>query len=145
MRHAHVVNERSIKLGSRAPSTPAIDITVGRRNETSGNSEHGLSEVPNRTWGKIWHTLTGTGRSGVSHGPYASVHRRRLGGRFFNLVDLVNQLDQEKAGGRSGRLAEKLQRHDLIVIDELGYLPFSQPGGQALFHLISKLYENTRC
>jgi len=64
-------------------------------------------------------------------------------GRFFNLVDLVNQLEQEKAAGRSGRLAEKLLRYDLIVIDELGYLPFSQPGGQLLFHLISKLYENT--
>jgi len=37
----------------------------------------------------------------------------------------------------------KLLRYDLIVIDELGYLPFSQPGGQLLFHLISKLYENT--
>ena len=34
-------------------------------------------------------------------------------------------------------------RYDLIVIDELGYLPFSQPGGQLLFHMISKLYENT--
>jgi DNA replication protein DnaC len=41
------------------------------------------------------------------------------------------------------RLSEKLLRYDLIVIDELGYLPFSQPGGQLLFHLISKLYENT--
>ena len=56
---------------------------------------------------------------------------------------LVNQLEQEKAAGRSGRLSEKLLRYDLIVIDELGYLPFSQPGGQLLFHLISKLYENT--
>src|SRR5271163_4738207 len=62
---------------------------------------------------------------------------------FFNLVDLVNQLEQEKAAGRSGRLSENLLRYDLIVIDELGYLPFSQPGGQLLFHLISKLYENT--
>src|SRR5271170_8422611 len=42
-----------------------------------------------------------------------------------------------------GYLPEKLLRHDLIVIDELGYLPFSQSGGQLLFHLISKLYENT--
>ena len=64
-------------------------------------------------------------------------------GRFYNVVDLVNQLEQEKAAGRSGRLAEKLLRHDVIVIDELGYLPFSQSGGQLLFHLISKLYENT--
>ena len=39
--------------------------------------------------------------------------------------------------------SEKLLRQDLIVIDELGYLPFSQSGGQLLFHLISKLYENT--
>ena len=69
--------------------------------------------------------------------------RARARGRFFNLVDLVNQLEQEKAAGRSGRLSEKLLRYDLIVIDELGYLPFSQPGGQLLFHLISKLYENT--
>ena len=79
-----------------------------------------------------------------------SVHRRRLGvirararGRFYNLVDLVNKLEQEGAAGRSGRLAEKLLHCDLIIIDELGYLPFSQPGGQLLFHLISKLYENT--
>jgi hypothetical protein len=64
-------------------------------------------------------------------------------GHFFNLVDLVNMLEQEKAVGRSGRLALKLLRHDLIVIDELGYLPFSQSGAQLLFHLISKLYENT--
>ena len=53
------------------------------------------------------------------------------------------QLEQEKAAGRSGRMSEKLLRYDIIVIDELGYLPFSQSGGQLLFHLISKLYENT--
>jgi DNA replication protein DnaC len=63
--------------------------------------------------------------------------------RFFNLVDLVNQLEQEKAAGKSGRIVEALLRHDLIVIDELGYLPLSQSGAQLLFHLISKLYENT--
>ena len=69
--------------------------------------------------------------------------RARARGRFFNLVDLVNQLEQEKAAGRSGRLVETLLRHELIIIDELGYLPFSQAGAQLLFHLISKLYENT--
>ena len=75
--------------------------------------------------------------------PNARSARSRARGRFFNLVDLVNQLEQEKAAGRSGRLAETLLRYDVIVIDELGYLPFSQSGGQLLFHLISKLYENT--
>src|SRR5208282_2391576 len=86
---------------------------------------------------------TGTGKTHLCIGVASAVIRARARGRFFNLVDLVNQLEQEKAAGRSGRLAEKLLRYDLIVIDELGYLPFSQPGGQLLFHLISKLYENT--
>ncbi len=63
--------------------------------------------------------------------------------RFFNLVDLVNQLEQEKADGKAGRLAETLARFDLVILDELGYLPFSRSGGQLLFHLLSKLYERT--
>jgi DNA replication protein DnaC len=86
---------------------------------------------------------TGTGKTHLCIAVASAVIRARARGRFFNLVDLVNQLEQEKAAGRSGRLSEKLLRYDLIVIDELGYLPFSQPGGQLLFHLISKLYENT--
>ena len=87
--------------------------------------------------------MTGTGKTHLCIAVASAVIRTRARGRFFNLVDLVNQLEQEKAAGRSGRLSEKLLRHDLIVIDELGYLPFSQSGGQLLFHLISKLYENT--
>jgi len=71
------------------------------------------------------------------------VIRARARGRFYNLVDLVNQLEAEKAAGRGGRTAETLQRYDLVVVDELGYLPFSQAGGQLLFHLISRLYETT--
>jgi len=63
--------------------------------------------------------------------------------RYFNLVDLVNQLEQEKLAGRGGKLGTSLTRLDLVVLDELGYLPFSKSGGQLLFHLISKLYEQT--
>jgi DNA replication protein DnaC len=86
---------------------------------------------------------TGTGKTHLCIAVASAVIRAKARGRFYNLVDLVNQLEQEKAAGRSGRLVEKLLRHDIIVIDELGYLPFSQSGGQLLFHLISKLYENT--
>ena len=86
---------------------------------------------------------TGTGKTPLAIATAAAVIRARARGRFFNLVDLVNQLEQEKAAGRSGRIVEALLRHDLIVIDGLGYLPFSQSGAQLLFHLISKLYENT--
>ena len=63
--------------------------------------------------------------------------------RFYSTVDLVNALEQEKAQGKAGRIALSLLRMDLVVLDELGYLPFSQAGGALLFHLLSKLYEHT--
>jgi DNA replication protein DnaC len=56
-------------------------------------------------------------------------------------VNLVNTLKQEKVQGRAGRLALSLSRIDLVVLDELGYLPCSQAGEPLLYHLLSKLYE----
>ena len=64
-------------------------------------------------------------------------------GRFFNVVDLVNRLETETRSGKQGRLAEYMTRLDFVILDELGYLPFAQSGGQLLFHLISRLYERT--
>ena len=69
------------------------------------------------------------------------VHRKRV--RFFSTIELVNQLEQEKASGCAGSIAHRLMYADMVVLDELGYLPFSQAGGALLFHLISKLYERT--
>lgn len=63
--------------------------------------------------------------------------------RFFTVVDLVNQLEAEGRAGKSGKLADQLVRVDLVILDELGYLPFPVSGGQMLFHLISRLYERT--
>lgn len=63
--------------------------------------------------------------------------------RFHSTVDLVNALEQEKAQGKAGRIAASLLRMDLVILDELGYLPFSQAGGALLFHLLSRLYEHT--
>src|SRR4029077_3491436 len=44
---------------------------------------------------------------------------------------------------RQGRIADHLSRMDFVILDELGYLPFAQAGGQLLFHLVSRLYERT--
>ncbi len=63
--------------------------------------------------------------------------------RFYSTVDLVNVLEREKRDGKAGRITQTLMRMDLIILDELGYLPFSQAGGALLFHLLSKLYEHT--
>ena len=68
-------------------------------------------------------------------------HHKRV--RFFSTVELVNALEQEKAQGRSGQIADRLVHSDLVILDELGYLPFSASGGALLFHLLSRLYERT--
>lgn len=68
-------------------------------------------------------------------------HSKRV--RFYSTIELVNQLEQEKVIGKAGRLAHQLMHLDLVILDELGYLPFSQAGGALLFHLLSKLYEHT--
>jgi len=86
---------------------------------------------------------TGTGKTHLAISIARQTIRNGKRGRYFNLLDLVNQLEQEKLNGRGGKLAESLARLDLVVLDELGYLPFSKAGGQLLFHLISKLYERT--
>lgn len=74
---------------------------------------------------------------------HAAVTRHGKRVRFFSTVDLVNALEQEKVQGKAGRIAASLMRMDLVVLDELGYLPFSPSGGALLFHLLSKLYERT--
>ena len=69
--------------------------------------------------------------------------RKGARGRFYNVVDLVNHLEAEIRSGRQGRTADQLTRRDFVILDELGYLPFAQAGGQLLFHLMSRLYERT--
>jgi DNA replication protein DnaC len=68
-------------------------------------------------------------------------HRYRV--RFFSTIELVNALELEKQAGKAGQLAYRLTHADVVILDELGYLPFSRTGGALLFHLVSKLYERT--
>ena len=86
---------------------------------------------------------TGTGKTHLAIAIARSCIRDGARGRFFNVVDLVNRLEAETRSGRQGRMADYLCRMDFVVLDELGYLPFAQSGGQLLFHLISRLYEQT--
>jgi len=86
---------------------------------------------------------TGTGKTHLAVAIARACIRQGRRGRFFNVVDLVNKLDAELRAERQGRTAELISRLDFLILDELGYLPFAQTGGQLLFHLISKLYERT--
>jgi DNA replication protein DnaC len=81
------------------------------------------------------HLATALGVQAIEH------HHRRV--RFFSTVELVNALEVEKATGKAGQIAHRLMYADMVILDELGYLPFSASGGALLFHLLSKLYERT--
>jgi DNA replication protein DnaC len=98
------------------------------------DSAHNVVLIGGPGTGKT-HIATALGIQAIEH------HRKKV--RFFSTVDLVNQLEQEKAANKAGQLAERLLRLDLVVLDELGYLPFSPSGGALLFHLLSRLYERT--
>jgi DNA replication protein DnaC len=85
---------------------------------------------------------TGTGKTHLAIAIARSCIRSGARGRFYNVVDLVDRLETESRNGRQGGLADQLTRLDFIILDELGYLPFAQSGGQLLFHLVSRLYES---
>lgn len=86
---------------------------------------------------------TGTGKTHLAIAIAAQAVRNGSRVRFYNFVDLANDLEKEKLAGEGGKIANSLVRFNLVILDELGYLPFSKNGSQLLFHLISKLYEQT--
>ena len=76
---------------------------------------------------------TGTGKTHLAVAIARSCIRKGARGRCYNVVDMVNHLEAELRAGRQGRTADQLVRRDFVILDELGYLPFAQAGGQLLF------------
>jgi len=86
---------------------------------------------------------TGTGKSHLAIAIASNAIQKGMRGRFFTVIDLVNRLEQEHHRGEDGKLVDQLSRLDFVIMDELGYLPFSQAGGTRLFHMINRCYEIT--
>jgi DNA replication protein DnaC len=86
---------------------------------------------------------TGTGKTHLATAMGVAAFHKSKRVRFYNAVDLVNELEREKQAGKTGAMARKLIQVDAVIVDELGYLPFPESGGALLFHLISQLYEKT--
>lgn len=109
--------------------------------------DHGqIQQLASSTFMDSAHNLILVGGTGKTHLAtalgVAAIHQgKRV--RFYNAVDLVNQLEREKQQGKAGNLAKQLLHIDAVILDELGYLPFPDSGGALLFHLISQLYEKT--
>lgn len=86
---------------------------------------------------------TGTGKTHLAIAIGSKAVRDGFKVRFFNLVDLANQLEREKLDSYAGRLTKQMEKMDILILDELGYLPFSKNGGQLIFHMLSKLHGKT--
>jgi len=86
---------------------------------------------------------TGTGKSHLAISIASRAIRKGYKACFYNLVDLANKLEREKIDGHAGKIAKQMAKVDILVLDELGYLPFSKNAGQLIFHMLSKIDSNT--
>lgn len=139
---------RSIQYQMRVAHFPVAKDLDGFKFNDSPINEPLIRELYNGTFleqarNQIFIGGTGSGKTHLSIAIASHCIKLGFRGRFFSVIDLVNQLEQEKDQGKSGNLASRLTRMDFVVLDELGYLPFSKSGGALLFHLISTLYERT--
>jgi len=119
-----------------------FDFTVSQVDETRIRGLYAGEFTESHT-NVIFVGSSGTGKTHLSIAIGMELLRKKKRVRFCGAVDLVNLLEQEKLSGKGGRTAEQLCRFDCVILDELGYLPFSRSGGQLLFHALSKLYETT--
>ena len=143
--HRHAASIRYRMSAARLPVVKDLDAFVFEGtpiNEELVRSLHDGAFLPGQR-NIVLVGGTGTGKTHLAVAITASVVRAGARGRYFNTVDLVNRLEEESRLGKAGTLAAQLSRLDLVVLDELGYLPFARSGGQLLFHLVSKLYERT--
>ena len=143
--HRHAASVRYRISAARLPAVKDLDAFVFDDtpiNEGLVRSLYSGSFLPGRR-NVVLVGGTGTGKTHLATAITTNVVRAGARGRYFNTVDLVNRLEEETRLGKAGTLAAQLSRLDLVVLDELGYLPFARSGGQLLFHLVSKLYEQT--
>ena len=139
---------RSLQYQMKAARFPHPRDLAGFDFKESPLEQEHLHELARGDFTGLAHNLiliggTGTGKTHLSIGlATAQVHLgKRV--RFFNVVDLVNLLVKEQAAGNPGQMARRLVQVDVVILDELGYMPFPKSGGALLFHLISQLYEKT--
>lgn len=78
------------------------------------------------------HLATAIGVSACSNGKKV---------KFFRTASLVNQLGEAKTKGELKRFMRQVEKTDLLICDEWGYIPFEKEGSQLLFQIISECYE----
>ena len=84
---------------------------------------------------------SGTGKTHVASALAFSACMQGRRVRFHTVGDLVTELTEAREQRQLQRMLRQLERHHLIVLDEVGYVPFSQLGAELLFEVISRAYE----
>ncbi len=85
----------------------------------------------------------GTGKTHVATALAVEACGRGKRVRFCRVTELITQLMEAREQRELGRLKKQLSRLDLLVLDELGYVPASKLGAELLFDVISSAYERT--
>ena len=83
----------------------------------------------------------GTGKSHIAVALGVEAARRRRRVLFTRAANLVRSLIEARDERNLGRLQQRLQRADLLIVDELGFVPFDRTGGELLFNVFSERYE----
>lgn len=83
----------------------------------------------------------GTGKTHLATALGVEACRQGMNVRFFRVAELVSLLQNKHQAGTLGRFKKELDQCDLIILDELGFVPFHRDGAELLFHLISDCYE----
>ena len=84
---------------------------------------------------------SGTGKTHLASALAFSACTQGRRVRFFTVTNLVTQLTEAREERQLQRMLGQLERQDLLVLDELGYVPFSKLGAELLFEVISRAYE----
>jgi DNA replication protein DnaC len=85
----------------------------------------------------------GTGKTHLATAPGVEACGRGKRVRFYRVTELVTQLLESREERHLGRLKSQLAKLDLLILDELGYVPASKAGAELLFDVISTAYERT--
>ena len=83
----------------------------------------------------------GTGKTHLATGLCVAACKQRKRARFITAAGLVNELIEAQHHNLLGRTLQRWAKYDLIVLDEVGYVPFAQLGGELLFQIISERAE----
>lgn len=83
----------------------------------------------------------GTGKTHMATALGVEACRQGHAVQFFRASDLVSLLQEKFAAGSLSRFREKVKKVDLLILDEVGYVPFNQTGSELLFNVIADCYE----